>query len=73
MLQPLGATVALCWLQRGHVAAQPWGLLSDPLEVDCCDARAGADLGKADVPLTTAEAANANAITNAIRKYFVIS
>jgi hypothetical protein len=52
--------------QRGQVAAQPCGPLSDEMELDCCDAREQAVLEKADVPLTAAKAVSANAI----RRYF---
>jgi len=52
--------------QRGQVAAQPCGPLSDEMELDCCDAREEAVLEKADVPLTAAKAISANAI----RRYF---
>jgi hypothetical protein len=52
--------------QRGQVAAQPCGPLSDEMELDCCDAREEAVLEKADVPLTAAKAVSANAI----RRYF---
>jgi hypothetical protein len=41
--------------QRGQVAAQPCGPLSDELELDCCDAGEDAGLEDADVPLTAAE------------------
>jgi hypothetical protein len=54
--------------QRGQVAAQPCGPLSDELELDCCDAGEDAGLEDADVPLTAAELASANAI----KRYFVM-
>jgi len=54
--------------QRGQVAAQPCGPLSDELELDCCDAAGDAGLEDADVPLTAAEPASANAI----KRYFVM-
>jgi hypothetical protein len=54
--------------QRAQVAAQPCGPLSHELELDCCDAGEDAGLENADVPLTAAEPASANAI----KRHFVM-
>jgi hypothetical protein len=60
------SSVAVFSFQRGQVAAQPCGTLSDELELDCTGEDAG--LENADVPLTAAEPASANAI----KRHFVM-
>ena len=62
------SSVAVFSFQRGQVAAQPCGTLSDELELDCCDAGEDAGLENADVPVTAAEPASANAI----KRHFVM-